>query len=172
MNILLERLRSKLYDNRAVLFTAMLVLFNYVIFAQTYKCTKNLNAANDFFQEQEYESAILKFNKVIKRSNYFGAYYGRALCYYMLGDNSLALIDFYNVDVVSHYQNDTSYFWFRGQTHHRLEQWKEALQDYKQAEQNGINLNAQIGLSIGTVYYFLGQNDRQFQYSIQFEHLN
>ena len=70
----------------------------------------NLEAANDFFQEEEYESAILKYNIVIQRSDYYKAYYGRALCYYMLEENSLALKDFYNADVVSHNQNNANYF--------------------------------------------------------------
>lgn len=132
------------------------ILIGCIVTAQTNECRVNLKQAADLFAKRKYADAITQYNMVIERSNYYDAYYGRGLCYYMLENNSLALHDFNNTEVFRNHEKDISYYWYRGQTHHRMSHWKAALEDYKLAELYGGDLNIQLGLSIGTVYYFLG----------------
>src|SRR6185295_3482285 len=146
----------------------ILIFIHHSAFSQTEEDTQNLKQASDLFSNGDYESAIIQYTKVIERSNYYDAYYGRGLCYYMLKKDTLALKDFYNSEVSLHHQADTNYFWFRGQSHHRLDQWEWALKNYRQAELNGISLKGQLGLSLGTVCYFLGLTEEAHNYLIRY----
>lgn len=138
------------------------------VLSQTEECIENLRKAMDYFAEAQYENAIREYTEVIERSDYYDAYYGRGICYYMINKDTLALADFYNDETSSEHSKDTNFFWFRGQSHHRLKEHELAYKNYLQAEANDMSLKGQLGLSMGTVCYFLGLTEPAHSYLVYY----
>lgn len=157
------------------LFSIMLflgLLFPGLALGQTEACKKMLHQATNHYVIKNYKEAAQEYSKVIETCDYIPAYFGRGVCYFLMDDFEKALNDFMNPDVNEIYKQDTMYLWFVGKTHHNLDGFSEAYPYYKAAEKNGMSIDNELGLDLGTVCYFLGKNEDALKYLQNFTYHN
>lgn len=109
------------------------------------------NTGNVFYDSQQYEAAIKKYDKAIEQNpNYTEAYLGRGLAYQALENYTEAIDDFNKTIELD--LNLTEAYYNRGKAYYILKQYEKALQDYN----NAIELNssyAEAYTGRGSVYY-------------------
>ncbi len=112
------------------------------------------DTGNVFYESQQYEAAINKYNKAIEQNpNYTEAYLGRGLAYRALGNYTDAIDDFNKTVELD--LNLTEAYYNRGKAYYILKQYEKALQDYN----NAIELNpylAEAYTGRGITYYDSG----------------
>ena len=146
---------------KKIILFLLLNLFNLTVFAQ--KTEAIYKQAVQYHQEGNYSEAIKMYTKVIKKDSMDSyAFLNRALCYYSLNKYDNMLSDYEHALRLN--PKDTVILEHIADGYSIVNNYASAIQYYKRTLSMGKTPNYSIYGSMGTCYYFSGQNDSARKY--------